>query len=79
VKGDLGIVWYTAVKEQKPDAVEFNYVEISQARDLVLFRRPSRGVAQGEEPHGCGERLNGPGMAHVSRPPEQHRSEGSFA
>lgn len=36
----------------------------------------------GGEPHGCGEipmaaPLNGPGMALVSRPPEQHRREGS--
>lgn len=44
-EGDLGVVCEIAVKEQKPDAAEFNYVEITQARDLVPFRRPSGGVA----------------------------------
>jgi len=34
---------------------------------------------QGDEPHGCGERLKGPRMALVSRPPEQRRREGSLA
>ena len=42
-------------------------------------RRPSVGVAQGDEPHGCGERFKGPSLALVRRPPEQHRREGSFA
>ena len=42
-------------------------------------RRPSGGVAQGDEPHGCGERLKGPWMALVSRPPARHRKEGSLA
>ena len=45
----------------------------------VPVRRPSGGVAQGDEPHGCGERLKGPWMALVSRPPERHRKEGSLA
>ena len=36
-------------------------------------------LRRGSEPHGCGERLKGPGTALVSRPPERHRSEGSFA
>ena len=44
-EGDLGVVCEIAVKEQKPDAAEVNYVEITQARDLVPFRRPSGGVA----------------------------------
>lgn len=51
-------------------------VEVSAARQVPV-RRPSGGVAEGDEPHGCGERLKGPGMALVSRPPEQYRSEGS--
>lgn len=42
-------------------------------------RRPSGGVAQGDEPHGCGERLKGAWMPLVSRPPERHRREGSLA
>ena len=50
--------------------------ETSGARQIP-FRRPSGGVAEGDEPHGCGERRNGPGMAHVRRPPEQRRREGS--
>ena len=45
----------------------------------VPVRRPSGGVAQGDEPHGCGERLKGPWTALVSRPPERHRREGSLA
>ena len=44
---------------------------------LGPVRRPSAGVAQGDEPHGCGERLKGAGTTLVSRPPEQHRREGS--
>ncbi len=48
-------------------------------RSRIPIRRPSGGVAQGDEPHGCGERLKGPGTALVSRPPERHRSEGSLA
>jgi hypothetical protein len=44
-EGDLSVVCEIAVKDQKPDAAEFNYVEITQARDLVPFRRPSGGVA----------------------------------
>ena len=44
-EGDLGVVCKIAVKEQKPDAAEFNYVEITQARDPIPFRRPSGGVA----------------------------------
>ena len=78
-EGDLGVVCEIALQEQKPNAADFDLAEMSQARDLVPFRRPSGGVAQGDEPHGCGERLKGPWMALVSRPPEQHRSEGSFA
>ena len=69
-EGDLGVVCPIAVEEQrqKPDAANFNFAKITQACGPVPFRRPSGGVAQGDEPHGCGERLNGPGMAHVSRP-----------
>ena len=48
-------------------------------RTSFPVRRPSGGVAQGDEPHGCGERLKGPWMALVSRPPERHRSEGSLS
>jgi hypothetical protein len=44
-EGGLGVVCEIALQEQKPDAAEFNYVEIAQARDLVPFRRPSRGAA----------------------------------
>jgi len=36
-------------------------------------------LRRGDEPLGCGERLKGPGMALVSRPPERHRSEGNVA
>ncbi len=78
-EGGFGVVCENVRQEQKPNATDFDLPEMSQARDLVPFRRPSGGVAQGDEPHGCGERLNGPGTAHVSRPPEQRRSEGSFA
>ena len=78
-EGDFGVVCEIVRQEQKPNATDIDLPEMSQARDLVPFRRPSGGVAQGDEPHGCGERLNGPGMAHVSRLPEQRRSEGSFA
>ena len=83
-EGDFGVVCEIAPQEQNPNTTDFDLPEMSQARDLVPFRRPSGGVAQGDEPHGCGEipmaaPLKGPGMAHVSRPPEQRRSEGSFA
>ena len=84
LKGDLGVVCENVRQEQKPNATDFDLPEMSQARDLVPFRRPSGGVAQGDEPHGCGEipmaaPLKGPRMAHVSRPPERRRNEGSFA
>src|SRR5690606_35446239 len=46
-------------------------------RAEVPVRRPSGGVTQGDEPQGCGERLKGPWMALVSRPPEWHRWEGT--
>ena len=83
-EGDFGVVCEIVRQEQKPNATDFDLPEMSQARDLVPFRRPSGGVAQGDEPHGCGEipmaaPLKGPGTALVSRPPEQRRSEGSFA
>jgi hypothetical protein len=48
-------------------------------RSRIPVRRPSGGVAQGDEPHGCGERLEGPWMALASRPPERHWKEGSLA
>ncbi len=53
--------------------------ELIRTRSRTPVRRPSGGVAQGDEPHGCGERLKGPWMALVSRPPERHRNEGSLA
>ena len=52
---------------------------IKQLGARVPVSRPSGGVAQGDEPHGCGERLEGPWMALASRPPERHRREGSRA
>ena len=45
----------------------------------VPVRRPSGGVAEGDEPHGCGERRKGAGTPLVRRPPEWHRKEGSLA
>ena len=42
-------------------------------------RRPSGGVAQGDEPQGCGERRKGAWTPLVRRPPERHRKEGSRA
>ena len=49
-EGDLDVVCTIAVEEQRqrPDAANFNSAKITQARDLVPFRRPSRGFAQGE-------------------------------
>ncbi|SFP68060.1 hypothetical protein SAMN05216601_1201, partial [Ectopseudomonas composti] len=32
-EGDLGVVCKIAVKEQKPDATDFDLLKISQARD----------------------------------------------
>ena len=58
------------------------YAAVASFRRLgakTPVRRPSGGVAEGSEPHGCGERHNGPGMVRVCRPPERHRSEGSLA
>ena len=78
-EGDFGVVCENVPQEQKPNTTDFDLPEMSQARDLVPFRRPSGGVAQGDEPHGCGERLKGPWTALVSRPPERHRKEGSLA
>ncbi|PIA75129.1 hypothetical protein CDR19_02885 [Ectopseudomonas toyotomiensis] len=42
-EGDLGVVCTIAVEEQRPDAS--NSAKITQARELVPFRRPSGGVA----------------------------------
>ena len=46
-EGDLGVVCEIVHQEQKPNATDFDLPEMSQARDLVPFRRPSGGVAQG--------------------------------
>ena len=56
-----------------------NQTQNFQATPNAPFRRPNGIVAEGSEPHGCGERLKGPWMALVSRPPEWHRKEGSLA
>lgn len=56
---------------------------LSGDSDSDPARRPSGAVAQGasrmDAVRGLGAPLKGPGMALVSRPPEQHRSEGSLA
>ena len=46
-EGDLGVACTIAVEEQRqrPDAANSNSAKITQARDLVPFRRPSGGVA----------------------------------
>ena len=46
-EGDLGVVFEIAPHEQNPNTTDFDLPEMSQARDLVPFRRPSGGVAQG--------------------------------
>ena len=78
-EGDLGGVCTTAVQEQKLRRHRSSFCANAAVSRPAPVRRPSVGVAQGDEPHGCGERLKGPGTALVSRPPERHRSEGSFA
>jgi hypothetical protein len=44
-EGDLGVVCEIALQEQKSNAADFDLAEMSQARDLVPFSRPSGGVA----------------------------------
>ena len=46
-EGGLGVVFEIAPQEQNPNTTDFDLPEMSQARDLVPFRRPSGGVAQG--------------------------------
>jgi hypothetical protein len=46
-------------------------------RSRIPVRRPSGGVAQGDEPHGCGERRKGAWTPLVRWPPERHRREGT--
>jgi len=43
-EGDLGVVCEIALQEQKPNATDFDLAQMSQARDMVPFRRPS-GIA----------------------------------
>ena len=44
-EGDLGVVCEIALQEQKPNAIDFDLAQMSQARDMLPFRRPSEGVA----------------------------------
>ncbi len=83
-EGGLGVVCTIVVQEQKQKTRRLRTRFSGNLASLrpCPVRRLSVGVAQGDEPYGCGEiltaaPLNGPGMALVSRPPERHRSEGS--